>query len=59
VVPLSQRTQTIRHVAELSQHSRIAKIAGRWITSAAKRDRARMTQYLPKTFGTLYRGCGA
>ena len=39
----SQRTQIIRHVTELSQHSRIAEIARRGITNAAECDRARMT----------------
>jgi hypothetical protein len=34
----SQRAQIVRHVAELSQHSRIAEIASSWITSPAKRD---------------------
>jgi hypothetical protein len=41
----SQRTQILRHIAELSQHGRIAEIAGRRITSATERDRACMTQF--------------
>ena len=56
---VSQRTQIIRHVAELSQHGRIVEIAGSRITSAAERDRTCMTQYFPKTLRTLYRGCRA
>src|SRR5258706_7386412 len=56
---VSQSTQIIRHVADLSQHSRIAELAGRWITSATERNRACMAQYFPKTFCTLYRGCRA
>jgi hypothetical protein len=55
----SQLTQIIRHVPELSQHGRIAEIAGRWITGAAERDRTRMTQHFPKTLRALYCGCGA
>jgi hypothetical protein len=39
----SQRTQIIRHFADLSQHSRILEIAGRRITSAAERDRTGMS----------------
>jgi hypothetical protein len=30
---VSQRTQIIRHVAELSQHRRIAEITSGWIAS--------------------------
>jgi hypothetical protein len=59
ITATSQRTQIIRHIAELSQHSRIAEIAGCWITGAAECDRASMTQYFPKTLRTLYRGCRA
>src|ERR1700730_3075052 len=55
----SQRTQIIRHIAELSQHSRTAQIAALRITSATERDRSCMTQYFPKTLRTLYRGCRA
>jgi hypothetical protein len=55
LVTPSQRAQIIRHVAELLQDSRIAEIAGRWITSATKRDRSRMAQYFPKTLRTPYR----
>jgi hypothetical protein len=59
IVPAtSQRPQIIRHVAELSQHSCIAEIAGRRITCATERDRTCMAQYLPKALRTLYRGCG-
>src|ERR1700677_4856889 len=52
----SQRTQIIRHVAKLSQHSGIAKVAGSWIASATERDRACMAQHFPETLSTLYRG---
>ena len=31
IMMFSQRTQIIRHIAEFSQHRRIAEIAGRWI----------------------------
>jgi hypothetical protein len=55
----SQRTQVIRHDAELSQHGRAVEIAGRRITGAAERDRTGMAQYFPKTLRTFYRGCGA
>jgi hypothetical protein len=55
LVTPSQRTQIIRHVAELSQNSRIAEIAGRWVTSTAERDRSRVAQYSPKTLRTPYR----
>jgi hypothetical protein len=41
---LSQRTQIIRHDAELSQDSSIMEIASGRITSAAERDRT--TTYL-------------
>ena len=47
-----QRAQIFRHVAELSQHSRIAEIAGRRITGATECDCTGMTQYLAQAFGT-------
>src|ERR1700684_156865 len=53
----SQRTQIIRHVAKLSQHSGVVKVADSWIASATERDRACMAQDFPKTLRTLYRGC--
>ena len=56
---ISQRAQIIRHVAELSQHGRIAEIAGCRMTCAAERDRACMPQDFPKTLRTLYRHCRA
>ena len=55
----SQRTQIIRHVAELSQHRRIVEIAGRRIARATERDCTSMTQHFPRTLRPLYRGCGA
>jgi hypothetical protein len=54
----SQSTQIIRHIAELSQHSRIPEVSGSWIASATKRDRTCVTQHFPKTFRPLYRGGG-
>jgi hypothetical protein len=53
----SQRTQIVRHVAELSQHSRIAEITRGRIARAAECDRACMTQYFPKTLRTPNRDC--
>jgi hypothetical protein len=53
----SQRTQIIRHIAELSQHSRIAEIACSGIAGAAG-DRVGVAQHFPKTMRTLYGGCG-
>jgi hypothetical protein len=55
----SQRAQIIRHIAELSQHGRIAEITRGWITCAAERDCACMTQYFPKTLGAFYSGSWA
>jgi hypothetical protein len=54
--PSSQRTQIIRHIAELSQHSRVREIAGGRITSAAERDRAGMAHRFTEIVRTLYRG---
>jgi hypothetical protein len=43
-----QRTQIIWHVAELSQHGRIAEIASSRITSAAERGCAAIDRVLPR-----------
>jgi hypothetical protein len=44
----SKHAQIIRHIAEFSQHGRIAEVAGGWITSAAERDRACMAQHFQR-----------
>jgi hypothetical protein len=54
----SQRAQIIWHVAELSQHGRIAEIAGSRITSATERDRANVIFLARQRFGTHYRSVG-
>ena len=41
--PTSQRTQVVRHVAELLDHLGVAEIAGGRITGAAERNGADVT----------------
>src|ERR1700684_4439574 len=55
----SQRAQIIRHIAALSQHSRIAEVARIAGSPVRLNATACMAQHFPKTLRTLYRGCGA
>ena len=55
----SQRAQIIRHIAALSQHSRIAEVARIAKSPVRLNATACMAQHFPKTLRTLYRGCGA
>ena len=54
--PTSQRTQVVRHVAELLDHLGVAEIAGGWITRSAKRDRANVPLFARQRL-SAHHGC--
>src|SRR4030088_1251912 len=54
-ISASQRTEIVRHIAELLDHLGIAKIPGGRVARAAKRDRADMAFFARKRLSAHYK----